>query len=84
MQLGVTDHVWSVRELIEVALGTDDETPPPRPEKVAPRLYKAKDIPGDQEPREDPRRPEPKPETAEPVSRKTKAPWLRVIDGEKE
>jgi IS1 family transposase len=90
MQLGVTDHVWSVQELIEAALATDDGAPPPRPTKVAPRLNKVSDLPGDQEPQGDPRAPvgADRPGRERPVdvevARPTKAPFLRLIDGGRE
>lgn len=62
MSIGVTEHVWSVREMIGAALAASTgDMPPPRPTATAPRLIKPVDpekVLGDQYPKPDPRFPD--------------------------
>jgi IS1 family transposase len=66
MQSGLTDHVWSVDELLRVALG--EKSPPPRPPHapLAPSAKRSTPIPDD---------------GPIPIGRATRVPFLRVVKG---
>ena len=69
MEIGITDHIWTIEELITEALATPEPTPapfaPPAPEEAKPlSAYRAKRLP-------------------KPPGRPTHVPWLRIIDGDR-
>lgn len=66
MQAGLTDHVWSVAELLRVALGEEKSSPRPPHAPLAPSRRGGAPIPDD---------------GPIPIRRATRVPHLRVIKG---
>jgi len=66
MQSGLTDHVWSVDELLRVALGQDKPSPRPPHAPLAPPRKRSAPISDD---------------GPIPIGRATSVPFLRVVKG---
>ena len=66
MQAGLTDHVWSVDELLRIALGEEKASPRPPSAPLAPPRKRSTPIPDD---------------GPIPIGRATRVSFLRVVKG---